>query len=151
LIIHANKTLSHHFQVQGGYTYSKLLASTEDFFGASEPGDPNNIRLDRALAQADVRNQVSFGAVFDTENVFSHRVIKHIFNNWTVGVIGQLQSGRPYPISTGDFPFSGSAFFGIGNETSQRPNVLADGTLVTTNIASRGGTNLLVGPNGASA
>jgi len=151
LIIHGNKRLSHHFQVQGGYTYSKLLASTEDFFGASEPGDPNNIRLDRALAQADVRNQVSFGAVFDTENVFSHRVIKHIFNNWTVGVIGQLQSGRPYPVSTGDFPFSGSAFFGIGNETSQRPNVLADGTLVTTNIASRGGTNLLVGPSGAAA
>lgn len=63
-------------------------------------------------------------------------------------MIGQRQSGRPYPVSTGDVPFATSAFFGAGSESQQRPNVLPDGTLVSTNIASAFGSNLLVSQAG---
>jgi hypothetical protein len=148
LLVSATKRLSHHFQFQAGYALSKQLSSSEDFFGLSEPGDVTNVRAERALAQSDTRHQGNFGIVFDTEKLTDGRVIKHVVNNWTIGVIGQLQSGRPYPVSTGDVPFATSAFFGAGSESQQRPNVLPDGTLVSTNIASAFGSNLLVSQAG---
>lgn len=148
LLIGATKRLSHHFQLHAGYAYSKQLSSAEDFFGLSEPGDVNNIKAERALAQSDTRHQGNFGLTFDTEHLVEHSFARHIVNDWTVGVIGQLQSGRPYPVSTGDVPFGTSAFFGAGNETQQRPNVLADGTLIATNVASAFGTNLNVSQSG---
>jgi hypothetical protein len=148
LTVSATKRLSHHVQFQAGYVYSKQLSSSEDFFGLSEPGDVTNIRAERALAQSDTRHQGNFGMVFDTEKLIEQSFVKHIVNNWTIGVIGQLQSGRPYPVSTGDVPFATSAFFGAGNESQQRPNVLPDGTLVATNIASAFGTNLNVSQAG---
>jgi hypothetical protein len=146
--VSATKRLSHHFQFQGGYVYSKQLSSSEDFFGLSEPGDVTNIRAERALAQGDTRHQGNFGLVFDTERLTDRSLIKHVVNNWTIGAIGQLQSGRPYPVSTGDVPFATSAFFGAGNESQQRPNVLPDGTLISTNIASAFQTNLNVSQTG---
>jgi len=149
LLISAKKQLTHHFQFQAGYVWSKQLATSEDFFGISEPGDPRNIRADRALAQSNIPHQVNFGAVFDTSGVSKMRGLRHLVNEWTIGVLGTLQSGRPYPVSTGDAPFANAFFPGIGAETQQRPNVLPDGTLIATNIANGGAnTNLLVGPNG---
>ncbi len=148
LLVSATKRLSHHFQFQMGYAYSKQLSSSEDFFGLSEPGDVTNIRAERALAQGDTRHQGNFGLVFDTEKLTQRSILRHVVNDWTIGVIGQLQSGRPYPVSTGDVPFATSAFFGAGNESQQRPNVLPDGTLVSTNIASAFGTNLNVSQAG---
>ena len=148
LLVSATKRLSHHFQFQAGYVLSKQLSTSEDFFGLSEPGDVTNIRAERALAQIDTRHQGNFGVVFDTEKLIDTKFVRHLVNNWTIGVIGQLQSGRPYPVSTGDVPFATSAFFGAGSETQQRPNVLPDGTLVSTNIASAFGSNLLVSEAG---
>lgn len=148
LLVSATKRLSHHFQFQVGYALSKQLSSSEDFFGLSEPGDVTNVHAERALAQSDTRHQGNFGLVFDTERLTQTSFIKHIVNDWTIGVIGQLQSGRPYPVSTGDVPFATSAFFGAGNESQQRPNVLPDGTLTSTNIASAFGTNLNVSQAG---
>ena len=148
LLVSATKRLSHHFQFQVGYALSKQLSSSEDFFGLSEPGNVTNVRAERALAQSDTRHQGNFGLVWDTERLTDRSLIKHVVNNWTIGVIGQLQSGRPYPVSTGDVPFATSAFFGAGNESQQRPNVLADGTLVATNVASAFGTNLNVSQAG---
>ena len=150
LLASATKRMSHHFQIQAGYVYSKQISTSEDFFGLSEPGDPSNIRADRALAQSDTRHQFNFGAVVETANASSNRFLKHVVNNWTIGALGTVQSGRPYPVSSGDAPFANAFFPGIGAETQQRPNVLPDGTLVATNIANGGAnTNLLVGPNGA--
>ena len=146
--ISLTKRLSNHFQFNGSYTYSKMLSSTEDFFGLSEPGDPRNIRAERGPAFNDIRHLANFGAVYEIEKLTQRSVIKHIINNWTIGAVGSLQSGRPYPVSTGSGPDAFSFFPGAGNETQQRPNVLPDGTLITTNIASADGTNLAIGQTG---
>jgi hypothetical protein len=142
--ISAVKRFSNHVEFNASYTFSKLLTSTEDFFGLSEPGDPRDIGAERARSSNDVRHLGNFGIVFDTVGLTNRSFVKHLVNNWTIGTVGSLQSGRPYPISTGSFPFSASRFFGAGNETQQRPNVLPDGTLISTNIASHDGTTLLV-------
>ena len=148
--LHAVKRLSNHFQFQAGYVFSKALADSEDFYGTSEPGNPNDIRADMGRADIDVRHQVSFGVVYESANSTDRPVVRNIVNNWTVGLIGQLQSGRPYPISTGDGPFLSDIFPGIGAETQQRPNVGPGGVLNTINVAGSGGSDVLISAAGAA-
>lgn len=150
LLVSATKRLSNHFEFQTGYTWSHTLTSSEDFYGLSEPGDTRNIRAELGPAYNDIRHAFNFGANFDTQKLIAGNWLTGtLVNNWVLGFVGQFQSGRPYPISTGVGEYSGGRFFGIGSETNQRPSALPDGTIVATNISSRGG-NLAVGPNAVS-
>ena len=77
-----------------------------------------------------------------------NRFLGWVANNLGLSWVGQLQSGRPYPLSTGDSSFgNGSRFFGAGNETQQRPNVLPDGTISVAGIGSAFGSNANFSPN----
>jgi hypothetical protein len=151
LVVDFTKRMANHFQVHGGYVYSHTISSTEDFFGVSEPGDPRNIRAERADAQSDIRHAVNLGAVIDTSGLSHIRGVRWLTNDWQFGIAAQLQGGRPWPISTGDVAFADALFFGIGNESIQRPNVLADGTISTAGIADAFGANYLISPNGVAA
>lgn len=145
MYITAEKRISHHFQFQGSYTWSKTMSTGEDFFGLSEPANPfAPLSLENALSQQDIRHLVNFSFVADTKSLFHTPVVNQIFNNWTFGLLGTLQSGRPYPVSTGDGSFAGSAFPALGNETNQRPNVLPNGTLVASGIGSISGSNVSI-------
>jgi hypothetical protein len=160
----AEKRLSHHFQFQASYTYSKTFASGEDFFGLSEPANPlAGLGLEKALSQQDIRNLANISFVADSKGIFHEKIMSFILNNWTFGLLSTLQSGRPFPISTGDGTFSGSAFPALGSETNQRPNVCTAGstipgcagvpigTLVSTNIGSISGSNYEVSKAGITA
>ena len=163
LVLSANKRLSHHFQFGANYTFSKTLGTGEDFFGLSEPGNPLlNLSADRALSQQDIRHLANFTFVVDTERLTAIPILKTVANDWTIGLIGTVQSGRPYPISTGDGAFSGSGFPALGSETNQRPNICTAGStlpgcagapvgaIVATNIGSNGGSTLLISQNGVA-
>jgi len=101
--------------------------------------------------------------VLDTNNLIATPLLKSVINNWTCSLLGSVQPGRPYPVSTGDGVFSGSAFAALGSETNQRPNIYTGGAsipgcagapagaLVATNVGSISGTNLEVGPAGVAA
>jgi hypothetical protein len=160
----AQKRLSHHFEFQASYTYSKTMATGEDFFGLSEPANPlAPLSLDRALSQQDIRHLANFSFVADTKSLFHTPIVSQALNNWTFGMTGTLQSGRPYPVSTGDGAFTGSNFPALGAETNQRPNIcepnvtipgcagLPAGTLVSTNIGSISGSNYEVSQTGITA
>lgn len=160
----AQKRLAHHFQFQASYTFSKTLASGEDFFGLSEPANPfAPLKLENAPSQQDIRHLSNFSFVADTKNLLHTPIVNHIFNNWTFGLLGTLQSGRPYPVSTGDGDFSGSAFPALGSETNQRPIVctsgstflgcsgLPEGSLISTNLGSISGSNYAVSQAGITA
>ncbi len=164
LVITVVKRMTHHVQFQGSYTWSHTLSDGEDFFGLSEPGNPlAPLHLDNASAQNDIRHLVNFNFVADTNSLFHTPVVRTILNDWTFGMLGTLQSGRPFPVSTGDASFTGLNFSALGSETMQRPNICTAGTsvpgcagapvgsLVATNIGSISGTNLEVGPAGVAA
>jgi hypothetical protein len=166
LVLTANKRLSHHFQFGANYTFSKTLGTGEDFFGLSEPGNPLiGLGAERAPSQQDIRHLANFTFVTDTENLSSMRFVKNVVNNWTFSFIGSIQTGRPYPVSTGDGSFSGDNFPALGAETNQRPNVCnagdastiigcagaPAGALVATDIASHGGSTLQVSDAGVTA
>ncbi len=151
LLVSATKRFSHHVQFLASYTWSHALTSGEDFFGLSEPGDPRNIRAELGPAFNDIRHAANFNLLLDSGKVTGRSAGRWFTNDLTLGFLGQLQSGRPYPISTGTAGFSNARFLGAGNETQQRPNVLEDGTLSTAGIASSTGSNLLIGPGGIAA
>jgi Carboxypeptidase regulatory-like domain/TonB dependent receptor len=164
LMITVVKRAAQHFQFQGSYVWSHTLSTGEDFFGLSEPGNPlAPLSLENASAQNDVRNLVNFNFVADTNNLFEAPVARAILSNWTFGLISTLQSGRPFPVSTGDASLAGLNFTDLGAETMQRPNVCTAGSplpgclgaptgaLVATNVGSISGTNLEVGSAGVAA
>jgi Carboxypeptidase regulatory-like domain/TonB dependent receptor len=149
MLVSVSKRMSQHFSVNGSYTWSHAITSGEDFFGLSEPGDPKNIKAERGPAFNDVRHAVNLSGVIDTGRLSQTNILRWFTNDITLGIIEQLQSGRPYPFSTGSGGFANAIFFGAGNETSQRPDVLPDGTISSAGIASADGTNglFVTGPN----
>jgi hypothetical protein len=164
LVVTAEKRLAHHFQFTSSYTWSHTLSNGEDFFGLSEPANPlASLSQETASAQQDIRHLVNFNFIMDSNNLVHTGILNHVVNNWTFGLLSTLQSGRPYPVSTGDGAFAGDNFPALGSETNQRPNICTSGssipgcagapvgTLVTTNIASISGTNYAVSAAGIAA
>lgn len=161
LLVSATKRFSSHVQFNASYTWSHALSSSEGFFGfydggITEPGDPGNVRAELGPALNDIRHAANFGVVLDSGRVTKLPVARLFTNDLSLSWIGQLQSGRPYPFSTGTSAFGGfgllfsGLFTGIGFETPQRPNVLPDGTISTAGIASFSG-NALFGPGAVAA
>jgi hypothetical protein len=156
LLVDVQKKFSNHVQFVGSYTWAHALTSGEDFFGLSEPGDFVNIKPERGPAFNDIRHAANMGVVLDSGRLTTNRYAGFIANNLGLSWVGQIQSGRPYPISTGASEFgNGSRFFGAGSETQQRPNVLPDGTLSVAGLGSAFGDLGLFantpGPNGSHA
>jgi len=118
LLVSTNKTFNHHIQFNASYTWSHATASSEDFFGISEPGDFRTISAEMGPAYNDVRHAANMGVVLDSGKLTTNRFMGWIANNLGLSWVGQIQSGRPYPLSTGDTAFAnGSRFFGAGSET----------------------------------
>jgi hypothetical protein len=150
MLVSANKTLSNHVQFNASYTWSHALTSGEDFFGLSEPADFVHIRPELGPAFNDVRHAANMGVELDSGRVTGNRWAGFFANHLGMSWLGQLQSGRPYPISTGSAGFANGRFFGAGSETQQRPNVLADGTISVAGLASAFGDNALFSDSPAS-
>jgi hypothetical protein len=147
MLVSVDKRFSNHVQFVASYTWAHALTSGEDFFGLSEPGDYHSIRPELGPAFNDIRHSANMGVVLDSGKVTSNRWAGGFANNLGLSWVGQIQSGRPYPLSTGSSGFGSSGrFFGAGNETQQRPSILPDGTITTSGIASFDGGNALFGP-----
>ena len=151
-VISLTRRFARHVQFNTSYTFSKTMSSTEDFYGPSEPGDPRCIGCERGLAYNDARHAANFSVVFDSEKAVGGGFLAKLMNNWQFGMLGNLHSGNPYDVSTGDVTDAVSFFPGLGAETQQRPNVLTNGTLSALNIGNGfSGTNMLISPAGVSA
>jgi outer membrane receptor protein involved in Fe transport len=152
LLVSGEKRLSNHIQFNASYTWSHAITSSEDFFGISEPGDFRNIRPELGPAYNDIRHAVNMGVVLDSGKLVDNHFLGALANNLGLSWVGQIQSGRPYPISTGSSSFgNGSRFFGAGSETQQRPNVLPDGTISVADIGSFDQSNANFGPNAVAS
>jgi hypothetical protein len=151
LLVDVSKRLSNHIQFNASYTWSHAITSGEDFFGLSEPADSINIRPELGPAFNDIRHAGNMSVVLDSGKITNNRFAGVFANNLGLSWIGQLQTGRPYPVSTGSAGYVSSRFFGAGNETQQRPNVLPDGTLSVAGLASAFQNNALFGPGAVAS
>lgn len=151
MLVSAEKRMSNHIQFNASYTWSHAITSSEDFFGISEPGDFVNTRPELGPAYNDIRHAVNMGVVLDSGRMFKNNFAGSIANNLGLSWVGQVQSGRPYPVSTGSSEFGdGNRFFGAGSETQQRPNVLPDGTISMAGIGTFDQFGPNFGPNAPS-
>jgi len=152
LLVSVEKRYAHHLQINGNYTWSHLIASTEGFYGVSEPSNPFNVRAStRGPAQEDTRHLANFRFTVDSDNRFHfNHVLSSVLNNWAFSLIGTAQSGRPYPVSTGDSILTNEYFASFGAESMQTPNVLANGALSTALIGGAGGSNMLISSSALS-
>jgi hypothetical protein len=146
LLVSVNKSFSQHVQFNASYTWSHSLTSGEDFFGLSEPGDFVHIRPELGPAFNDIRHAANMGVVLDSGRATTSRWTGFFANNLGLSWVGQIQSGRPYPLSTGSAPFANGRFFGAGNETQQRPNILPGGVVSINGIADAFASGNLFGP-----
>ncbi|MFZ3214124.1 MAG: carboxypeptidase regulatory-like domain-containing protein [Terriglobales bacterium] len=146
LLVSVEKRYAHHLQVNGNYTWSHLISSTEGFYGVSEPSNPFNVRAStRGPSEEDARHLANFRFTVDSDNRFHfNHFLSSVVNNWAFSLIGTAQSGRPYPISTGDSILTDEYFASFGAESMQTPNVLAGGVLSTAGIGGAGGSNMLI-------
>jgi hypothetical protein len=151
MLVDVQKKFSNHVQFVASYTWAHALTSGEDFFGLSEPADYVNIKPERGPAFNDIRHAANMGVVLDSGRMTTNRYAGFIANNLGLSWVGQLQSGRPYPLSTGSAGFANGRFFGAGSETQQRPNQLADGSISTAGLASAFQNNALFGPGAVTA
>ncbi len=110
MLVSLSKRMSQHFSLNASYTWSHAITSGEDFFGLSEPGDPRNIKAERGPAFNDVRHAVNLSGVIDSGRLSQTNILRWFTNDITLGIIEQLQSGRPYPFSTGSGGFANAIF-----------------------------------------
>lgn len=151
MVVNIDKSFSRHVQLVASYTWSHSLTSGEDFFGLSEPADGVHVRPELGPAFNDIRHAANMGVVLDSGRQTDNRWAGVFANNMGLSWVGQLQSGRPYPLSTGSAGFASSRFFGAGSETQQRPNALTGGVISTAGIASAFGNNALFGPGAVAS
>ena len=105
LVLQVNKRLSHNFQAFGSYTWSHVIDNVPDATAvvpvtddAKLVYDPNNIGLDRASGNDDVRHRFVLSGIWDlnyTQGV-QNRVLKVLAEGWQIASIFNAQSGQPY-------------------------------------------------------
>ncbi len=148
LLVSVEKRYANHLQVTGNYTWSHLFSSTEGFYGVSEPSNPFNLRAStRGPAAEDVGTSPISDSRWIRDNRFHfNHFLSSVLNNWAFSLIGTAQSGRPYPISTGDSILAANTSLPFGAESTQTPNVMPDGSLSTAGIGGAGGPNHTISP-----
>jgi hypothetical protein len=127
----AQQRMSHGFQVNAFYIWSKTLQSEDlDTSGntgnsaTTEPEDNRLRSLDRQRSAFDQRHVFAASAVWKPRFAVGHHWEDYVVNGWTLTSIIQLQSGNPFNITTGSDDNSD----GVNND---RPN-LAPGVVRAT-------------------
>ena len=113
-----SKHLSHNFQLDTSYTYSKSL-DDNSLTSITSPSvqDSFNIRGDYGPSDFDARHRVVLSGLYDLP--FKGR---RVSEGWEFGLIFQAQSGNPLNIITSDSVFTGNP--------TVRPDVT--GSIITT-------------------
>ena len=108
MLVSMDKNLSHHIQFNASYTWSHAITSGEDFFGISEPGDYVNIqtRTGPGVQRYPPCRQHGVVVLDSGHGQITNRFRWSFANNLGLSWVGQFQSGRPYPVSTGTAGFA---------------------------------------------
>jgi hypothetical protein len=111
--VQLSKRLSHNFQVQTSYTFSKVIDSRPDFTSvvvgtddsknAQDTLAPN---LERGRGNADITHRFIFSGVWDINygKSLQNPIARNLLRGYQLSLIGTLQSGRPLTATVGGDP-----------------------------------------------
>ena len=127
LLVSVQKRFSKGYQLQGSYTFSKVLSFQETIQGSefangqAQLMDPYNPKVDYAPAEFDVRNNFVFNYTYDLpfpSNVAG--AVGKLLGGWQVGGITKIMSGSPFS-ALSQF---GSGNGSVGSSLQERPNLV---------------------------
>ena len=124
LNVDLKKRFSNHFQFLASYTWSHSIDDSSDLQTLLLPQDNRNFGAERSDSLFDQRHRFVFSGIIASPSSWNsgdgfHRAL----SNFTVAPIVELSSGRPFNILSNQDTNNDQS-----NQTD-RPNVLADGTL----------------------
>jgi len=103
LEVSVTKRVSHGLQFQSEYTYAKLIddadgnAPSQSGSTANQPISVLDLRLDRALASFDIRNNYRFNTIYNLPTVSSsNSFVKGVLNGWWTALILSAENGYPF-------------------------------------------------------
>ena len=103
------KRLSHGFQVQGSYTFSKSLDTNSESGNTAFANSMTNLplfdpRVRRGLSDFDIRHNFVANALWEIPSARTQMpVVNWAANGWQLGTILQVSSGQPFtPLIGGD-------------------------------------------------
>ncbi|PWT85898.1 MAG: hypothetical protein C5B56_13300 [Proteobacteria bacterium] len=148
VFVQLSKRLSHSFQVQTSYTFSKVLDSRPDFTSvvvgtddsknAQDTLAPN---LERGRGNADITHRFIFSGVWDINygKSLQNAVARNLLRGYQFSIIGTMQSGRPLTATVGGDPNGDTNTATdrppyVGRNTYTGPNFLTADIRVTRDI-----------------
>lgn len=108
-VLRVEKRFSHGFNLLTTYTWSKFLNNTDE--GGSELGDTGvysdfyNRAMDYGPSANDIRHRWTISSVWELPIGTGRRWLSRgwlgaVAGNWSLGVLGTLQSGAPFSVTT---------------------------------------------------
>lgn len=105
-----DKHMSHHFQVQSNFTWSKVLDAASNgniSDGGSYPGITNpydgQLKYNKGISDMNVPLISVTNFIYTSPSLHGwNPVLRQIFGSWEISSIYTLQSGRPFGISGGN-------------------------------------------------
>jgi hypothetical protein len=99
------KRLSHNFQIQSSFTWSKtidLSSSGNVTFGNPQLADPYDVRYNRGISDLSFPFVSVTNGVYTTPSLHNwNGFVRGVLGEWEISAIYTLQSGRPFSISGG--------------------------------------------------
>jgi outer membrane receptor protein involved in Fe transport len=96
----ANFSVRHRYAMgltfQAAYTFGKAVDYASSFSGGGFV-DVFNLRLNRGLADFDIRNKIAITALYDLPQ-FGSGVVRAVLGGWQIGGNAIMQSGRPFSV-----------------------------------------------------
>lgn len=114
--VSVRKRYSAGLDMQVAYTYGKAIDDASSFGLGLSIVDVNNLKLNRALADFDIRQKLSLSLLYETPRL-GRNTLASVLSRWELGAVTILQSGRPFNVvCTQPFdPIRNSAGQIIGN------------------------------------
>ena len=95
---------SHGQNMQVAYTVGKAIDYSSSFGLGLGIVDANNLKLNRALADFDIRQKLALSLLYETPRIHGNALFD-ILSRWQLGAVTILQSGRPFVVNC-NTPFS---------------------------------------------
>ena len=95
--VSVRKRYSQGLDLQAAYTFGKAIDDSSSFGLGLGIVDANNLKLNRALADFDIRRKFSMSLIYETPKLGSNAVAS-ILSKWEVGAVTILQAGRPFSV-----------------------------------------------------
>ena len=116
------------------YTFGKSIDDASNFFPSTGdpnfPQDSNNVRVERARSNFDVRHRFVMSYTYDLPQPASPGALRAVFGGWQTNGIWSFQTGRPFTVALlGELDRSNTGRSSLGFGANDRPNVVGDAAI----------------------